>query len=106
MSWKTTAAGIGRDLLASMLVVFALTGASWAEPTAKEAESAAQAWLSLVDRKQYAQSWTEAGSVFRTRVPQDTWITMVGQVRLPLGTAVSRSLLKVTLTKTLPGVPD
>jgi hypothetical protein len=93
-------------LIAACCVFAAAAFTGTAAPTQAEAKSAAEAWLFLVDHQQYAQSWAEAGSVFRTRVPQDTWSMMAEQTRSPLGPVVSRSLLKVTTSKALPGVPD
>ncbi len=79
---------------------------SAAAPTESEARSSAEAWLALVDHHQYDESWAEAGSAFRSQVSQDKWVDMAKQVRTPLGPVVSRSLLKATITKTLPGLPD
>jgi hypothetical protein len=62
-------------------------------------------WLSLLDRGAYAQSWTDAGSLFKIAITQTGWATSAANVRQPLGAVVSRTLAGEQDTDSLPGVP-
>jgi len=75
-------------------------------PLNDQAAPSGEAWLKLVDNAKYADSWKEASSYFRSRVPEKTWVSMVQGVRAPLGSLVSRTQPSVTFAKTLPGAPD
>lgn len=66
----------------------------------------AKAWAGLIDHGQYAQSWTQAGSLFRANVSKARWTTMVSGVRGPLGPVVSRTLASVQPSTSMPGAPD
>ena len=70
------------------------------------AESAARSWLALVDAGSYAQSWTEASTLFRRGVPQPQWQAAIANVRGPLGALKSRDLRSATFTRSVPGAPD
>jgi len=89
-------------LIAGLLLAVALLAA----PANDQAVSAAQSWLQLVDTGKYADSWREASSYFRSRLPQQQWVAMVKSVREPLGPVVSRKQLSLMFSKTLPGAPD
>jgi hypothetical protein len=77
-----------------------------AAPANDQAAPSALAWLGFVDSGKYADSWTEASSYFRMRVPQEQWVGMVRGVRGPLGALVSRKPPSIKFAKTLPGAPD
>jgi hypothetical protein len=66
----------------------------------------AKAWAGLVDRGQYAQSWSEAGSLFRSQISSAAWARMAAGVRGPLGPVVSRTLSSVRRSTSMPGAPD
>ena len=68
--------------------------------------TAARAWLSLIDSKSWEQSWSAAGTMFKSQVSQAGWASASQRVREPLGTVSSRSLKSATRTSSLPGVPD
>ncbi|MBW8753840.1 MAG: carboxylesterase family protein [Sphingomonadales bacterium] len=67
---------------------------------------AAKAWLSLVDSAQWDQSWTAAGAIFKSQMPQAAWASANQKFREPLGAVSSRILKQVTRFSSLPGVPD
>jgi len=70
------------------------------------AESAARAWLALVDAGNYAQSWTDAATLFKKVVDQPAWQKQLDGVRPPLGNVLSRKTASRKYTKTVPGGPD
>ncbi len=72
----------------------------------KAAQTAATAWLALVDAGKYDASWDESAKMFRGAVDKATWQKQVGAVRGPLGALASRKLSSAKYAKTLPGAPD
>ena len=89
----------------SILVALAATASN--QPSAGPADlNAAQAWVSLIDAKRWDESWSTAGTLFKSQMPQPRWASTIQPVRDPLGAVSSRSVKSVTKTKSLPGAPD
>jgi len=70
------------------------------------AESAAVAWLALIDAARYGESWNAAATLFRRAIPQEQWQSKAGRARNQLGAQQSRKLQSATFRSTLPGAPD
>jgi hypothetical protein len=70
------------------------------------AQTSAKSWLALTDAGQYAESYQEASTVFKSALTQSQWVSALTGVRTPFGKVVSRKLKSATYTKTLPGAPD
>ncbi|MBW1781478.1 MAG: DUF4019 domain-containing protein [Deltaproteobacteria bacterium] len=68
--------------------------------------SAAEAWLSLVDRGQYEKSWNEAAQYFKDVVSEEQWEQAIRAARKPLGKNLSRKLMSKRYHTSLPGAPD
>jgi hypothetical protein len=68
--------------------------------------TAARAWLGLTDSKSWEQSWSTAGTLFKSQISAAGWASASQPVREPLGAVLSRSLKSVTRTSSLPGAPD
>ena len=49
------------------------------------AQASAESWLALVDAGDYAQSWDQAASFFKSKVSKADWEKMVGSVRNHVG---------------------
>lgn len=69
-------------------------------------QKAADRWLAVVDKGDYAASYERASSLFKSAVSKDDWVQKVKAVRDPLGKVVSRKLQNAQYTTTLPGAPD
>jgi hypothetical protein len=69
-------------------------------------QSAAEAWVALVDARKYAQSWTEAAVLFKKVIGQADWQKALEGVRTPLGKMLSRKVIATKYTRTVPGGPD
>jgi hypothetical protein len=97
-----------RVLVAVVIAIILLAGISCATNAQKEKEavSAAQNWLTLVDTGKYSKSWQEAAGYFKNAVQQDQWEQMLQSVRMPLGKMISRKLKTSIYKTTLPGAPD
>jgi DNA-binding CsgD family transcriptional regulator len=79
--------------------------ATAASPSTAAAESAARAWVGLIDRAAWADSWAAAGALFKSQLTQPQWVSTIQTVRQPLGAVSSRTLQGVTPTNALPNVP-
>lgn len=75
------------------------------ENSSEVAQTAALAWLKLVDAGDYAGSWGHAAAFFQRSVPEAKWVGALGQVRHPLGAVQSRQLKSATFTQELPRAP-
>lgn len=73
--------------------------------TERAGQTAAHAWLLLLDRKDWGTAWDASGAVFRQNVPLGTWMDNVPKVRDPLGAFVERQPTESVYKKTLPGRP-
>jgi hypothetical protein len=67
---------------------------------------AAKQWLSFVDGSEYAKSWSRAGAPLRARITSKDWQNTIAPVREPLGPVMQRKFLSVTVSNTMPGLPD
>lgn len=97
------------NIRASVLVLVLLVtphAASAAEDKEAAATAAALAWLARVDRAEYAASWSEAASFFRSQISSADWVRAVTAARTPLGTVGERRLLSARHMTELPGAPD
>jgi hypothetical protein len=70
------------------------------------AVAASGAWLSLVDKGQYRDSWNAAADVLKTAVRRGTFEAQLKAARGPLGKFVSRKLKNKQYMTSLPGAPD
>ena len=98
--------GVGVMALGLCGTLVSLQPAARAEEEADPVTGAAQAWLALTDQGEYAQSWAEAASYFRTAAPQEQWVQSITAARSPLGAVVSRTLRSAESATSLPGAPD
>ena len=85
------------------VVLFTGAGVSFgAQAPEDSAQAAAEAWLSVVDRGDYAASWEQAAQALKGTVKQADWSEMIGGVRGPLGPVVSRKLKSREYTEKAP----
>lgn len=89
-----------------LLIGLWTAGTARADEQTDTAVKAAEAWLAIVDRGAYAESWEEAAPLFQQAVPLTQWEAAVRSVRGPLGELEARELLGAKSTNTLPGAPD
>src|SRR5215204_5921796 len=87
------------------LLGFILVLCEQAVQAAATAPTAAQAWLALVDKGDYAKSWEAGGDLFRKQVTKDEWVASLKSVRQPLGGLISRKASSAKETESLPGMP-
>jgi len=88
------------------LAAFGCAVAQGEKESEKSAVSASLAWLELVDRAEYEESWSEAASLFKTAVDESTWVKQISAARQPLGKILSRRVKSTKYMTSLPGAPD
>ena len=71
----------------------------------KAAQVAAERWLALVDMCQYAESWEQAGAVFKESVAKSEWTEAASQTRQPLGKLKTRKVKYSQATDKIQGAP-
>ncbi|HEU0160933.1 MAG TPA: DUF4019 domain-containing protein [Rhizomicrobium sp.] len=59
----------------------------------------ARQWLTLVDDKNYQQSWAESGAAFKARHKPEDWAKSAGALRTPLGAMSSRDLKSIDASR-------
>jgi Protein of unknown function (DUF4019) len=96
-----------RSLISFFLVLFLFAAYAIAGQSPEQsAQQAAESWLGLTDAGKYAESWNQAGEIFRSAITKDQWVKTIHAVRGPLGKLLSRSLRSAEFTTALPGAPD
>ena len=88
------------------IIVFSLTLAGANEIGQQMAIVAAEHWLNLVDKGNYAESWDQAATYFKSVIKSADWKRTIKAVREPLGNVISRTIISQHYTTTLPGAPD
>ena len=91
-------------VLISMILVSVAYGADAIQK--KDALAAAENWIAMIDKGEYAESWEEAAEYFKTAVSQNQWVNLLQGVRKPLGKLNSRTVKSKTYKTSLPGAPD
>ena len=71
-----------------------------------DAVSCADSWLKLVDKMDYAESWDETATFFKSKISQDKWILTLSNLKPQFGKTNSRKLILSNFTTSLPGAPD
>lgn len=77
-----------------------------AQRTAASDATSAEEWAALLDERRWNDSWSAAGTLFKSRMPEPQWASTIEGVRAPLGAVSSRALKGITKATNLPGAPD
>ena len=92
---------------AAALALVTLSAPAIESPDALTSDVAiANKWLEQLDAKSWNESWKGTGKLFQSNLTQEQWAKTAQAVRDPLGAVISRHILGVTKTTTLPGAPD
>ena len=70
------------------------------------AETAALAWLAIVDAGNYEESYDQAAKLFRAAIGKADWVHSLGAVRSPLGKNLGRTVVTRNYRTSAPGAPD
>lgn len=74
-------------------------------PAMSMAAVSAMAWVALLDRQRWADSWNAAGALFKSQVPKSKWAATIQSLRQSLGPVSARTLQGTTRASSLPGAP-
>ena len=93
-------------IMVGLCLMLVRPGVALADPASEKAAlAAAQAWLAQVDAGNYAGSYKESASLFRSAITEAKWVGLLGQVRKPLGKVTSRTVKITQYTTSVPGAP-
>lgn len=92
-------------IIACGLFACGKTSSSHAEQE-KAATDAALAWLALIDKGNYKESWDQSAAPFKNSLSAEKWAEMVKPVRAPLGKVESRAVRNRDYMTELPGAPN
>lgn len=92
-------------VLATCLFSSAPAFCAESKPLPDEVKATATAWLQLLDKGQFSESWKQAATRFRSFFSEKDWNQRMGKMRTPLGGAISRELSSSVNTNTRPGMP-
>lgn len=101
-------------LLASLLLSLPLNAADQTVQTAGAleleknvglGELVTRNWLDMLDKGKYEESWDTGSLMFRNTIKKKEWKRAMNQMRKPLGSALSRSILDIRTAKDPKGLP-
>ena len=72
----------------------------------REAMTAAEEWLALVDAGEYNQSWLTANKTLKEQSEKDDWENYLKAIREPLGKIISRKVTRTRTVTQIQGMPD
>ena len=92
----------------ALLLTLVLPAAAQQNDDAKEkaAIAAADKFLALVDAGKYAESWSEASSLFKSQVTQAEWVKKISRLRPVFGAVIKRTVKASHFMESPPGAPD
>lgn len=73
---------------------------------AKAGQLTANAWLLLLDRRDWGTAWDSSANMFRQSVPLASWMDGIPKVRQPFGALVERQFVEAVYKTSMPGRPD
>ena len=89
-----------------LLVAGQVARAQGGGPAPPEAVDAGKAFLALIDRGQYDDSWDAAASTIKNTISKASWSTVMSVNRKRFGTLLSRKLESSQAVTTVPGSPE
>jgi Protein of unknown function (DUF4019) len=98
-------ARIAWRLVIALCLVSLAASAQAQDPRAVAVQSAARAWLALVDRDAQA-AWNAGGDKFRKSMSPEVWTESLKKEQSDNGDAVSRTVGPVRFLKNIAGMPD
>jgi len=95
-------------LILNLILVLGFVGACTGEEnrTNETPQSAAEAFLVLIDQDKYQESWAEASTWLRSTSNAIEWAEHAGRIREPLGVVSHRAFNSVELEDALEDMPE
>lgn len=102
-----------KGLKTVFLIVMLITAAAFHAGIARAGDTSetlvlesANRWLALIDNGRYEESWEYTAGLFRSQINRVQWGKTVSGVRGQFGRVISRRMLNVAYTTSVPGGPD
>lgn len=95
-----------KAILPALIVVLVTACASHGGATRHSPQSAAEAFLVLIDKGNYRESWAEASTWLRNKVDAKQWAEHAGSFRQQLGTVGHRQFKSVEFHDALEEMPE
>ena len=93
--------------LCAALLAVSLAGAALAQdPHTIAVQSAARAWLALVDRGDARGAWDGAGKKFQSALTFELWAKELGKQQGEYGKPLERTVGPTRFQSSIPGMPD
>ncbi|MFP3866695.1 MAG: DUF4019 domain-containing protein [Desulfobacteraceae bacterium] len=91
-----------------VLLVLSLSLPAWGQGKTKDPQGKKEVFnfLEMVDRGDYAGSYELTSAYFQGMVNQEKWVELLKGGRPPLGSLLSRNLIRSESKTFLPGAPD
>ena len=93
-------------VLPGLMLVFVAGCANNEIEAVASPQSAAEAFLLLIDQGDYQTSWQEASAFLQSNVDADQWAEHAGSYRRPLGVVDERSVASIEYQDSLEDMPD
>jgi len=72
----------------------------------KEAIKAAEKWLKMYDKQDYAGTWNKAAKFFKDALPKKEWIKELRKVKKKIGRVKTRELVRIKEETNVPKSPE
>ena len=105
VGWLTSAGSLAAENPQATKVEDAVTTSSPAVLERNRALRVAKQWVELVDRGDYARSWTDSAAYLKTRISEELWVEGMTNGRAPAGKVTLRKLRSVQYRNTIAGAP-
>lgn len=99
-------------LAAMMTGLLLLPFAGFADQAKKSADAALDAsakaslaWVALLDKGKYAESWEDSATLMKLTVNKDDWIKVMDKTRKPLGSVMTREVIDQRIANDPQGLP-
>lgn len=95
-------------IMGSMLLplsLFADTAKSFSDNALQASAAASQAWLGLLDKAQYGQSWDQSATITKLTINKEDWVQILEKTRRPLGAVSSREVVDQRTAQDPKGLP-
>ena len=94
-----------RKVMAGLVLALIAACASNETDPVQSPQSAAEAFLSLIDQGNYSESWNEASTWLQDNVDADQWAEHAGSYRRPLGIVDQRKFNSIEYQDSLEEMP-
>jgi hypothetical protein len=100
-----TAAAMLTGLFFLPLAGFADQAKKVSDASLEASAKAALAWVAMLDKGQYGESWEDSATLMKLTVNKDDWVRVMDKTRKPLGSVSSREVVDQRVANDPQGLP-